>query len=162
MLADVICSAEELPFLDQSFDVVVTRLAAHHYSDVRCAIGEMERVAITSVVIEDTLWDGDLLETVYRLHDPTHVKNHSTAEWVTLLSESGLDVDRLEVVPKIHQFGEWLASTQVSDRDAHAIRNLLGDRLANGHWADRKIVLRGRPAGAPANGARSCRRTSEK
>ena len=37
--------AEELPFADGSFDLVVSRLAAHHFADVRAAVREMARVA---------------------------------------------------------------------------------------------------------------------
>ncbi len=34
MQPDVVCRAEHLPFADGSFDVVVTRVAAHHFDDV--------------------------------------------------------------------------------------------------------------------------------
>src|SRR5476649_1318312 len=33
MQPDVICFAEDLPFADRSFDVAVTRVAAHHFAD---------------------------------------------------------------------------------------------------------------------------------
>ena len=35
MNPDVLCTAEELPFADASFDVVACRTAAHHFVDVR-------------------------------------------------------------------------------------------------------------------------------
>ena len=34
MQPDVVCFAEELPFADGSFDLAVTRVAAHHFADV--------------------------------------------------------------------------------------------------------------------------------
>ncbi len=45
MQPDVVCRAEHLPFADDSFDVVATRVAAHHFDDVAQAVAEMARVA---------------------------------------------------------------------------------------------------------------------
>ena len=36
--------AEELPFLDNSFDIVFSRLAFHHFTDVTAVFPEMVRV----------------------------------------------------------------------------------------------------------------------
>ena len=46
MKPDVVCRAEDLPFADGSFDLVVTRVAAHHYDDVAKAVSEMARVRL--------------------------------------------------------------------------------------------------------------------
>ncbi len=45
MAPDVICFAEELPFADSSFELAVTRVAAHHFADVAAATRELARVA---------------------------------------------------------------------------------------------------------------------
>ena len=41
MQPDVVSRAEELPFADGSFDVVVCRIAAHHFADVRKAVADI-------------------------------------------------------------------------------------------------------------------------
>ncbi len=56
MQPDVISRAEELPFADGSFDVVVSRIAPHHFADVATAVREFARVARRTVVVEDTLF----------------------------------------------------------------------------------------------------------
>src|SRR5205823_5055394 len=56
MQPDVVCPAEDLPFADGSFDVVVSRIAAHHFDDIGKALGEMARVSNRVVVIEDMLY----------------------------------------------------------------------------------------------------------
>ena len=38
MQPDVVCPAEDLPFADGSFDVVVCRVAAHHFTDPARAV----------------------------------------------------------------------------------------------------------------------------
>ncbi|HEY2940622.1 MAG TPA: class I SAM-dependent methyltransferase, partial [Gaiellaceae bacterium] len=77
MQPDVIAGAEELPFADGSFDVVVSRIAPHHFADVRGAVAEMERVSNRLVVIEDTLYSSEQHEEAERLRDPTHVRNYT-------------------------------------------------------------------------------------
>ena len=43
MEPDVVCPAESLPFDDDAFDVVVCRLAAHHFDDVGAAVRGLAR-----------------------------------------------------------------------------------------------------------------------
>jgi len=61
MQADVLSPAEHLPFADDSFDAVASRLAAHHFADVLGALREMARVARGPVVPPTKLtWSGTL------------------------------------------------------------------------------------------------------
>ena len=49
----------ELPFADGSFDAVVSRIAPHHFTDIRAAVTEMARVAADRVLVVDNLYLGD-------------------------------------------------------------------------------------------------------
>ena len=51
MQPDVISRAEEIPFADDSFDVVACRIAAHHFDDVSASLREMARVTRDRVVV---------------------------------------------------------------------------------------------------------------
>src|SRR3990172_2700400 len=75
---DVVCRAEDLPFADRSFDVVATRIAAHHFADVGSAVGEMARVSRHLLVVEDTLFASEDVEKAERIRDPSHV--HTLSE----------------------------------------------------------------------------------
>ncbi|MGH3057033.1 MAG: class I SAM-dependent methyltransferase, partial [Gaiellaceae bacterium] len=77
MQADVQAAAEHLPFADASFDVVATRVAAHHFADVAAAIAEMARVAADRVLVVDNLFMGEAAEEADRLRDPSHVRNYT-------------------------------------------------------------------------------------
>jgi ubiquinone/menaquinone biosynthesis C-methylase UbiE len=90
MRADVVCAAEDLPFADGSFDVVVTRIAPHHFSDIGTAVGELARVSNRVVVVEDTQYTSEEVEAAEKLRDPTHVRNYSEEEWRELLESAGL------------------------------------------------------------------------
>ncbi len=89
MQPDVVCRAEHLPFADDSFDVVATRVAAHHFDDVAQAVAEMARVAAGTVLIVDNLFMGDDVEEAEKLRDPSHVRNYSEAEWRAFAERGG-------------------------------------------------------------------------
>jgi SAM-dependent methyltransferase len=146
MRPDVVSRAEELPFADGSFDCVVSRIAPHHFVDVRSAIDEISRVANDVVVIEDTLFSSDRHEEAERLRDPTHVRNYTEDEWVELLSGAGLEVEQRQRFEKVHPLEDWLARTGCEGDEAERVRRLLADRTtADGTaWTDVKIVLKAR------------------
>jgi SAM-dependent methyltransferase len=128
MRPDVLSTAEHLPFADGSFDVVVCRIAAHHFGDIQAAVGEMARVSRRLLVIDDLLFDGESVEEAHRLRDPTHVRSYGESEWRELVSESGFEVEQVEI------FGErrlalkpWLDRVDVPAPDRPRIRELLGD-----------------------------------
>ena len=50
------CAAEKLPFADNSFDVVVSRLSAMFFSDVSAALGETLRVVRPGGVVSFLVW----------------------------------------------------------------------------------------------------------
>jgi SAM-dependent methyltransferase len=142
MHPDVVCSAEALPFADETFDVVACRIAAHHFTDVAQAVREMARVTRRLVVIEDTLYTDPEVERAERLRDPTHVRNHSHDEWLQLVAGAGLDVIEHTVVEKHHPLEAWLARTGCTGGTAQQVRELVAHRTLEGAWIDRKIVLR--------------------
>jgi SAM-dependent methyltransferase len=146
MRADVLASAEHIPFDDGSFDVVVSRIAPHHFSDVRAAVAEMERVSNRLVVIEDTLFSSERHEEAEKLRDPTHVRNYTEDEWRDFLTGAGLEVEQVECFEKEHPLGDWLARTGCEGEEAARVRELLADRMTPDAtaWTDTKIVIRAR------------------
>ena len=146
MQADVLAPAEHIPFDDGAFDVVVTRIAPHHFEDIRAAIGELERVSNRLVVIEVTLYSSERHEQAEKLRDPTHVRNYTEDEWRDFLTEAGLEVEQVECFEKEHPLEDWLARTGCEGDDAERVRELLADRLTTDGtaWVDTKIVIRAR------------------
>ena len=146
MQADVLAPAEHIPFADGAFDVVVTRIAPHHFEDIRAAIGELERVSNRLVVIEDTLYSSERHEQAEKLRDPTHVRNYTEDEWSDFLTEVGLEVEQVECFEKEHPLEDWLARTGCEGTEAERVRELLADRMNDDGtaWTDTKIVIRAR------------------
>lgn len=128
MRPDVIARGEDLPFADESFDVVACRIAAHHFLDIAAAVAEMARVSRRLLVIDDLLFDGEGVEEAHRLRDPTHVRSHGEDEWRDLVTGAGFEIEQVEI------FGErrlalepWLDRVEVPTADRPRIRELLGD-----------------------------------
>jgi SAM-dependent methyltransferase len=146
MQADVLAPAEHIPFDDGAFDVVVTRIAPHHFEDIRAAVGELERVSNRLVVIEDTLYSSERHEQAEKLRDPTHVRNYTEDEWRGFLTEAGLEVEQVECFEKTHPLDDWLARTGCEGAEAERVRELLADRMNDDGtaWTDTKIVIRAR------------------
>ena len=146
MQADVLCAAEDLPFADGSFDVVVTRIAPHHFSDIGKAVGELARVSGRVVVVEDTQYTSEEVEAAEKLRDPTHVRNYSEEEWRELLESAGLEIERVETFAKTHDLEAWLARTECTGEDAVRVRELLAPHTsADGKtWHDTKLIVKAR------------------
>ncbi len=142
MRPDVVCRAEDLPFADGSFDVVATRVAAHHFDDVARAVAEMARVAAASVLIVDNSYMGDAIEEAETLRDPSHVRNYGEAEWRSFIAAAGLEVENVRFFEKPIEFQPWLDRCGCAGDDAKQVRALLGDRVRGEHVVLDRIALK--------------------
>lgn len=148
MRPDVIASAESLPFADRSFDVVVNRLAAHHFTSITDAVHEFARVTDELVVIEDHRYTDEQTEQAERLRDPSHGRSLSEEAWRELLAEVGLEVERADHFRMELEFESWFARTQTPDADAEQAHELLAPLSSpDGRmWTSPMIILRARKA----------------
>jgi ubiquinone/menaquinone biosynthesis C-methylase UbiE len=118
----VIAEAERLPFLDASFDLVMVRIAPHHYADAPRAAREMARVLapggrllfIDNIAPEDPELDR-LMNNWERRRDPSHVRAYTTTEWRSMLAEAGLTVTRAETRRKAYLFAGWVERMRLPD-----------------------------------------------
>ena len=144
MQPDVISLAEELPFEDGSFDVVTCRIAAHHFEDIRKAVGQMARVAQRLVVIEDNVFVDERVEEAERLRDPTHVRCYTEDEWKEMLTEAGLEVEQVEHFERHPVVEDWLARVETPPAEAERVRELLEGHVRDGVLELKSIVVKAR------------------
>jgi SAM-dependent methyltransferase len=142
MQPDVVARGEELPFADASFDVVVSRLGAHHFADVHAAVREMARVARRTVIVVDNTFGGDVLEEAERVRDPSHVRCYTAEEWRTMLEEAGLAVDDVRSLPQRVEVEPWLARAGSVGEEAGRVRKLVADRIADGWITLDRIAIK--------------------
>jgi ubiquinone/menaquinone biosynthesis C-methylase UbiE len=144
MQPDVICRAEDLPFADGAFDLVVTRIAPHHFDDVAAAVAEMARVSSRFVVVEDTLFVSEQVEEAEKLRDPTHVRSYSEAAWRAFLEAAGLEIEQVEHFEKRHPLEAWLDRSETPEQDRARVKELLAAQIDGDAYVDTKIVLKAR------------------
>jgi SAM-dependent methyltransferase len=144
MQPDVVSRGEDIPFADESFDVVVCRVAAHHFDDVSKAVSEMARVSRDRVIVVDNLFLDDAAEQADRVRDPSHVKNWSEGEWRDFFASAGLQVDEVRRLEKPIEVEPWLERAGTGEEDAQRVRELLGDRIQDGWITLDRLVIRGR------------------
>jgi SAM-dependent methyltransferase len=142
MKPDVVCSAEDLPFADSSFDVVACRTAAHHFTDVRAAVREMARVGSAAVLLVDTVNMGPAAEEAESLRDPSHIRNYSADEWREIVVAANLAIEDVRVLASTLDFGAWLRRTGCDGEDAERVRELWGERVVGGRLTLDKIAIR--------------------
>ena len=143
MEPDVVAPAEKLPLPDESFDLVVSRLGAHHFSDVRAAVREMARVARNRVIVVDNTFGGDALEEAERLRDPSHVRCYTVEEWRNFFEDAGLGIDDVQFPPQRVELEPWLERAGCTGEAAARVRELAADRTEDGWVTLDRIVLKG-------------------
>ena len=144
MAPDVLAPAEHIPFADGAFDVVVCRIAPHHFPDVEAAVREMARVARRLLLIEDTLFASEEVERAERLRDPSHVRSYTEKEWRGFLGDVGVWVEEASVYEMRHPLDGWLGRTGASEEDQAEVRRLLESHVVDAAYVDRKLLLKGR------------------
>jgi SAM-dependent methyltransferase len=130
--------AENLPFANEAFDVVVCRLALHHLLKPLQVLREMARVCRVggTVLVEDIYASEHPERAAYQdrweiLRDPSHVRTLALSELLQLFRDAGLETDSVttadDLTPEVER---WLATTKTSLERAGEIRRLLEeDRL---------------------------------
>jgi 2-polyprenyl-3-methyl-5-hydroxy-6-metoxy-1,4-benzoquinol methylase len=130
--------AQNLPFENGAFDVVVCRLALHHLMKPLHVLREMVRVcrAGGTVVVEDIYASEHSQRAAYQdrwevLRDPSHVRTLVLSELLQLFRDAGVETDSVatadDLTPEVER---WLATTKTPPERAAEIRRLLeADRM---------------------------------
>ena len=134
----VLGDAAELPFLNGSFDIVLSRLAFHHFPDVKQPFAEMVRVLKPGgkvVLIDMEAAEEPLRETedgVEKMRDPSHVRNLSENEMLALYRDNGLPVSCCEVTKMPVVLQSWLEHTKTPPEIQMQIQNKILDEMNGG------------------------------
>ena len=131
----VLGDAAELPFLNGSFDIVLSRLAFHHFPDVKQPFAEMIRVLKPGgklVLIDMEAAEEPLRETedsIEKMRDPSHVRNLSENEMLALYRDNGLSVSCCDVTKMPVVLQSWLEHTKTPPEIQTQIKNKMFDEL---------------------------------
>ncbi len=107
-------NATALPFPDNSFDGVVTRLSVHHFDAPRLVLAEMFRVlrpgqkfVLADVVSSEDAGESELHNAIEVLRDPSHVRMLPATELVSMITDAGFTIDAQSTWDQPRKFEEW-------------------------------------------------------
>lgn len=127
---------EDMPFLDETFDIVISRLGFHHFDEIEKPFKEMKRVLKKGgrlVIIdmeaasEEDRRDQDRLE---RMRDFSHVKNISKREFIKLYEENNFIISKNETSDISVSLEAWMKLTDTSEDLARKIRGKMRDDIS--------------------------------
>ncbi|MBO1511497.1 class I SAM-dependent methyltransferase [Metabacillus bambusae] len=120
--------AEKLPFLDETFDIVTCRIAAHHFPNPRMFLEESVRVLkkggklllIDNIVPKDEKLD-HFINKLEKLRDDSHVRCYQIEEWEGWAEDAGLQIEKSRIKKKVFDFPVWVRRTTESEEQVQMV-----------------------------------------
>ena len=113
-IAYLLEDVHHLSFKKNAFDIVTSRVAPHHFADIRTALREMcdvlkpgGKLYITDCSSCDDEETGRLINEVERLRDGSHVYAYSEKQWREFIRELPLSIQHLHAGKRQYQLQEW-------------------------------------------------------
>jgi ubiquinone/menaquinone biosynthesis C-methylase UbiE len=149
-------AAEAIPFPDAHFHLVTCRIAPHHFLSVPGFLAEVQRVLRPGgrLALADTSVPADAEADAWQnrveaLRDPSHIRNYSRAEWKRFVTEAGLTLETLDILPASIAItvNDWLVKAGCTDEQAQQVRQAIVDAPASARAAYRIESLDGDDVG---------------
>ena len=128
---------EALTFADGSFDVVTSRYSAHHWPHPQVALREIHRVlrpggrfVLSDIVSYDDFTADTHLQAIELLRDPSHVRDHTAAQWLAMLAERGFAAQVIFTWGVRLQFDNWVERMATPAPAVAMLRTLLANAPA--------------------------------
>src|SRR5258708_5779269 len=125
-------AAEKLPFRNQQFDVVVSRLALHHWQAPRRIIAEMVRVcrrggkiAIEDLITSEHAKRASFHNQIEKLRDPSHTRALSASGLVKALAAAKLEIVSIQSGELLQDVERWMTTSRTPEKVARKLRTLL-------------------------------------
>ena len=129
---------EGIPYQNNTFDIVLTRLAFHHFTEMEAPFREMHRVLKSGgkfVIIDMEAADVQLRsmeDKIETMRDPSHIKNRSRAEFEALFGQYGYRLQMCESTAIPVKLSAWMELTQTPADIQADIVGLMESEIAGG------------------------------
>ncbi|MGM8364197.1 class I SAM-dependent methyltransferase [Virgibacillus sp. W0181] len=114
----LIADAEQLPFLDETFDIVTCRIAAHHFPNPELFIYDVQRVLkkngtflFIDNVSPNDYYLAQYINTLEKMRDHSHVESRSITTWKKYFQTAHFDITKEHLRKKVLPFDEWVRRT---------------------------------------------------
>ena len=121
---------------DESFDIVTTRRATHHFADVPRFIREAKRVLKPGGrlgIVDMSPPEGaeSFSNRIEKLRDSSHVEAFTPNKWRSMVSEAGLEPLSSQVIDEQVSFEKWLSPVRLGGPEESSIRRAWADADQN-------------------------------
>ena len=141
-LQNVVCEegdARHLPYEDNTFDLVVSRLALHHFTTPMDQLAEMVRVCkpghmvgVIDLLSPDDVALSEIYNHLERLRDPSHTTALTRLQAIHAMEEAGLSITLVDTRDIPVDFNRWVTMTGTDHETAATIQKSLELELACG------------------------------
>ncbi|WP_251047387.1 class I SAM-dependent methyltransferase [Planococcus sp. ISL-110] len=130
----VVADAEAFPFLKETFDAAICRIAPHHFPNPERFISEMSRalkkggqfILIDNVAPADPEL-AEFMNTTEKLRDDSHSRCLTKEEWARLLKKNGMVERKSADLRKTFDYPSWVTRTTENDGQVERVsQHLLG------------------------------------
>jgi SAM-dependent methyltransferase len=127
-LETMLFPAEKMPFADQTFEMVSSRVAPHHFSSPADFVAEVGRALVPGgwfLLIDGSVPDDDpeteaWLHQVEKWRDPSHGRFLSRQSWEMLVQAHGLEVVGSALQPMKQPDLQWYFETAATSAENRA------------------------------------------
>src|SRR5690625_3206139 len=124
----IVVDAEDLPFEENSFDIITCRYAAHHFPHPRKFVREVYRTLkpggkflfVDNVGHENSAYD-TFINKLDKIRDASHVRSLRISEWEEALNRIGFKVLQQKGRDKTLPFTEWVTRTLESSKEIELV-----------------------------------------
>lgn len=129
---------EQLPFDNQSFEIVLSRYSAHHWPNPQRALHECLRVLkpgglflLSDIVAPEEPGYDTFLQSIELLRDHSHVRDHSISQWQAMLAQYDLSATVLMTWHLPLNFQAWVTRMATPQAYVQIIKQLFDSAPAD-------------------------------
>jgi ubiquinone/menaquinone biosynthesis C-methylase UbiE len=126
--------AENLPFGQESFQIVTCRIAPHHFPHVRKFVSEAYRILMPGgqFLLDDNVAPeleefDDFYNTVEKIRDYSHFRAWKKTEWIEMLEHEGFIIEEMHRFEKTFMFHEWCDRMKLEDSVKAELNKMMAD-----------------------------------